>query len=57
LSPNAKEEVGRMVDKARAILGEAAFAAAWAQGQAIDMEQAIEYALKGAASGQEKPHA
>jgi hypothetical protein len=29
----------------QAVLGDAAFAAAWAEGQAMTLEQAIEYAL------------
>jgi hypothetical protein len=33
----------------RASLGDAAFAAAWAEGRAMSMEQAVAYALEGAA--------
>jgi hypothetical protein len=31
----------------RAALGEAAFAAAWAEGRAMSLDQAVEYALEG----------
>jgi len=33
------------VAEGRAALGEAAFAAAWSEGRAMSLEQAIEYAL------------
>jgi|SRR5579871_57973 len=46
LSPNEKEELDRKVATARASLGEEAFAEAWEQGQAMTIEQAIEYALQ-----------
>jgi predicted ATPase/DNA-binding SARP family transcriptional activator len=39
------EEYERTVAEGRAALGEAAFAAAWAEGRAMSIEQAIEYAL------------
>jgi non-specific serine/threonine protein kinase len=39
-------EYQRTVDGARDALGEAAFAAAWAAGQALSLEQAINYALE-----------
>ena len=35
----------RSVASARAALGEATFVAAWAEGQAMTLDQAIEYAL------------
>jgi tetratricopeptide (TPR) repeat protein len=41
------EEYQRTVDGARAALGEAAFAAAWAAGQEMTLEEAIRYALDG----------
>ena len=41
-------EYERTVAEGRAALGEAAFAAAWAEGRAMALEQAVEYALGGA---------
>jgi hypothetical protein len=38
-------EYERTVTEGRAALSEAAFAAAWAEGRAMSIEQAIEYAL------------
>jgi hypothetical protein len=38
-------EYERTVARGRAALGEAAFAAAWAEGRAMSREQAVEYAL------------
>jgi hypothetical protein len=38
--------VRRHVGAARAALGEAAFAAAWAEGRAMTWEQGIRYALE-----------
>jgi hypothetical protein len=35
----------RTIASARAMLGEQAFAAAWAEGQAMSLERAVEYAL------------
>ena len=35
----------RTVAEGRAALGEAAFAMAWAEGRAMSLDQAIEYAL------------
>jgi len=46
LPPKEKEELDRNVALMRASLGEEAFAAAWEQGQAMTIEQAIEYALQ-----------
>lgn len=43
--PYYRGEYERGVAAARAPLGEAAFAAAWAEGRAMTMEQAIEFAL------------
>jgi hypothetical protein len=40
-----REEYERTVSEARAALGEAAFAAAWAEGRAMSLDQAVEYAL------------
>jgi len=45
VSPADKEERDRGVAKVRAVLQEAAFAAAWEAGRAMNTEQAIEYAL------------
>jgi non-specific serine/threonine protein kinase len=39
------QEYERTVSEARAALGEAAFAAAWAEGRAMSLQRAIEYAL------------
>jgi hypothetical protein len=36
---------GRRVSRARELLGEPTFAAAWAEGRAMTLEQAIAYAL------------
>jgi hypothetical protein len=40
-----REEAERELGAARAALGEEAFAAAWTEGQALPLDQAIEYAL------------
>ena len=40
----------RVLSEVRAQLGEAAFAAAWEEGQAMTLEQAVEYALEGLAA-------
>ncbi len=45
LSPAKHEKQEREMTAVRETLGEDAFAAAWAQGRAMTMEQAIEYAL------------
>ncbi len=45
LPPNDQEEYEGDVAAARAILGEAEFAAVWEEGRALTLEQAIEYAL------------
>jgi len=39
-------EYERTMAEGRAALGEAAFAAAWAEGRAMSLEQALEYALE-----------
>ena len=39
------EEYERTVAEGRAALGETAFAAAWAEGRAMSLEQAVAYAL------------
>jgi hypothetical protein len=38
-------ECSRSIATVRAQLGDAAFAAAWAEGQALPLEQAVAYAL------------
>jgi hypothetical protein len=40
-------EYERTVAESRAALGEAAFAAAWAEGRAMSLDEALEYALEG----------
>jgi predicted ATPase/class 3 adenylate cyclase len=45
--PSDQEQFDREVAEARSALGEAAFAAAWDEGHAMILEQAVEYALKG----------
>ncbi|HLE26902.1 MAG TPA: tetratricopeptide repeat protein [Anaerolineales bacterium] len=47
LSPAERVERDRALAAARAALGEEAFAAVYAEGQAMTMEQAVEYALGG----------
>jgi predicted ATPase/DNA-binding SARP family transcriptional activator/DNA-binding CsgD family transcriptional regulator len=49
--PSIRTDYNRGVAAARAGLGEAAFAAAWAEGKAMPLEQAVEYAL----SAKEEP--
>jgi tetratricopeptide (TPR) repeat protein len=51
---NRREEWERELGAARAELGEAAFAAAWAEGQSMSLEEAVRYALEAAtdAAGQ-----
>jgi hypothetical protein len=44
-APEAREEHERQVAAARAALGAAAFAAAWAAGQRLSLEQAVATAL------------
>ncbi len=46
LSPPDRAENERSVEAVRAALGEAAFAAAWAKGGTMELEQAIRYALE-----------
>jgi tetratricopeptide (TPR) repeat protein len=48
LTPSERKEYERSVAAARAALGEESFAAAWSEGRAMTLEQAIEYALTGA---------
>ena len=43
-----RDEYERTVAEGRAALGEAAFAAAWAEGRAMSLEQAVAYALSDA---------
>jgi tetratricopeptide (TPR) repeat protein len=43
--PNLRTEHDRLVAETRVHLGEATFAAAWAKGQAMTLQQAVEYAL------------
>jgi hypothetical protein len=45
--PNDRAEYDRIVESARARLGEATFASAWAEGRAMSLEQAIALALEG----------
>ena len=46
LSPRYREETEHHVAAVRKVLGEEAFRAAWAEGQTMTVEQAIEYALE-----------
>jgi tetratricopeptide (TPR) repeat protein len=46
VEPFHRAAQARIEDAARAMLGEDAFAAAWAEGQAMTIDQAIEYALE-----------
>ena len=46
LDPTERAEVEAGLAAARAALGEEAFAKAWAEGQAMTLEQAVEYALE-----------
>lgn len=46
LSPDDRAEYNRIVAAVRAQLGEEVFAKSWAEGRAMTLEQAIEYALK-----------
>ena len=46
ISPRERTEHDQAVATARAALGEEAFAAAWAEGKAMTLEQAITYALE-----------
>ena len=46
MTPNEKTEYDRQVGNLRAGMDENAFAAAWAEGHAMSMEQAIAFALE-----------
>ena len=46
LSPVERLECDRLIAAARAALGAEAFAAAWAEGRALSLEQALSYALE-----------
>jgi non-specific serine/threonine protein kinase len=48
LLPPDRAEYDRQLERLRAALGEAAFAAAWAAGAALSLDQAAEYALAAA---------
>jgi len=45
LDPRWRAECDRLIGGARTALGEDAFAAAWAEGQAMGLEQAVDYAM------------
>jgi hypothetical protein len=47
LSPNERAECEQAVAALRAVMGEQAFAAAWTEGWALSLEEAIELALEG----------
>ncbi len=47
--PNEREEYERGLATVREALGEEVFSAAWAEGRAMSLEQAIEYALQNSA--------
>ena len=44
--PDARVEAPDFLEQARQTLGEAGYAAAWAAGQAMTLEQAVAYALE-----------
>jgi len=46
MNPPEQVEYDREISDLRANMDEAAFAKAWAEGRALTMEQAIEYALE-----------
>jgi hypothetical protein len=46
VAPNEREESERASALARETLGEEAFAAAWEEGRAMSMEQAVAYTLE-----------
>ena len=46
--PDVRAEAPGFLEQARAALGEAGYAAAWAAGQAMTLEQAVAYALEDA---------
>src|SRR5262245_57106059 len=54
-APAARATYERAMAQARGQLGEDAFAAAWAAGQALTLEQAIAYALEVSAADAERP--
>ncbi len=45
LIPDLRVEAAQMTARARSVLGEDAFSAAWAEGQAMTLEEAVEYAF------------
>jgi Tetratricopeptide repeat len=51
----AVQEYERTVAEGRAALGETAFAAAWDEGRAMSLEQAVEFALEGAVHPRAEP--
>ena len=46
IPPAGQEDYEKQVSALREALGDEAFSVAWAEGRALTMEQAIEYALK-----------
>jgi hypothetical protein len=46
--PNWRDDWEREIGATRAALGEAAFASAWEEGQALTLEEAVQYALSAA---------
>ena len=46
--PEVRAEAPGFLERARQALGEAGYAAAWAAGQAMTMEEAVAYALEDA---------
>jgi hypothetical protein len=51
MTPHERPEYDQHLTSVREHLGEAAFAAAWAEGRTLTMEQAIEFALEVATDG------
>jgi hypothetical protein len=46
MSPSQRAEYERQIAAARSRLGDSAFAAAWAEGQAMSLEEAVAYAVE-----------
>jgi hypothetical protein len=51
IPPHAEHEHTRVVAATRAALGDDAFDQAWREGSAMDLEEAVRYALNGRVAG------